>query len=36
LIGAALNFVRVAAWLAERPRAHTRRSPFAVLGAVPT
>jgi transposase len=36
LIGAALNFVRVAAWLVERPRAHTRRSPFAVLGAVPT
>ena len=36
VIGAAMNFVRVAAWLAERPRAQTRRSPFAVLGAVPT
>jgi transposase len=36
LIGAAMNFVRVAAWLAERPRAQTRRSAFAVLGAVPT
>ncbi len=36
LIGAALNFVRVAAWLAERPRAQTRRSPFAALGAMPT
>ncbi len=31
LIGAALNVVRVAAWLAERPRAGTRVSPFAAL-----
>ncbi len=35
LIGAAMNFVRVAAWLAERPRAQTRRSAFAALGPVP-
>ena len=35
LIGAALNFVRVAAWLAERPRAQMRRSAFAALGPVP-
>ncbi len=33
LIGAALNFVRVAAWLAEVPRSRTRRSVFAVLAA---
>jgi transposase len=31
LIGAALNFVRAAAWLAERPRAPTRISAFARL-----
>ena len=31
LIGAAMNFGRVAAWLADRPRAQTRRSPFAAL-----
>ncbi len=31
LIGAALNFVRVAAWLAEVPHAQTRRSAFARL-----
>jgi transposase len=31
LIGAALNFVRVAAWLADVPRAQTRRSAFARL-----
>lgn len=31
LIGAALNFVRVAAWLAEVPRSQTRHSAFAVL-----
>lgn len=31
LIAAALNFMRVAAWLAERPRARTRRSAFAAL-----
>ncbi len=33
LIGAALNFVRVAAWLAEVPRSQTRRSAFAMLAA---
>jgi len=33
LIGAALNFVRVAAWLAELPRAQTCQSPFASLAA---
>ena len=32
LVGAALNFVRVAAWLAETPRSRTRLSAFAVLG----
>ena len=32
--GAALNFVRLAAWLAEVPRSTTRRSPFAVLAPV--
>jgi transposase len=31
LIGAALNFQRAAAWLAEVPRARTRRSAFAAL-----
>ncbi|HXH13354.1 MAG TPA: IS1182 family transposase [Alphaproteobacteria bacterium] len=31
LIGAALNFVRVAAWLAEVPRSQTYCSPFAAL-----
>jgi transposase len=31
LVAAALNFVRVAAWLAETPRGHTRRSAFAAL-----
>ncbi len=31
LIGAALNFVRVAAWLADVPHAQTRRSAFARL-----
>lgn len=30
-LGAALNFMRVAAWLAETPRAHTRPSAFAAL-----
>jgi len=35
LIGAAMNFVRVAAWLADRPRAQTRRPAFAALGPVP-
>ncbi len=31
LIATALNVLRVAAWLAERPRAHIRRSAFARL-----
>lgn len=31
LIAAAINFVRVANWFAEVPRAQTRRSPFATL-----
>jgi len=31
LIAAALNFIRVAAWLAETPRARTRQSAFARL-----
>jgi transposase len=31
VLGAAINFMRVAAWLAERPRAHTRQSAFAAL-----
>lgn len=31
LIAAALNFLRVAAWLAETPRARTRQSAFARL-----
>jgi len=31
LIAAALNFMRVAAWLAETPRARTRQSAFAHL-----
>ncbi len=35
LIAAALNFMRVAAWLLERPRAHTRQSAFARLAPVP-
>jgi transposase len=33
LIAAALNFMRVAAWLAEIPRAQTRPSAFAALAA---
>ena len=33
LLAAALNLVRVAAWLAEIPRARTRPSAFAVLAA---
>jgi hypothetical protein len=32
LLGAALNFMRVAAWLAETPRSRTRPSAFGVLG----
>jgi hypothetical protein len=31
LTAAALNFVRLAEWLAGTPRARTRRSPFAKL-----
>ncbi|MGI8915366.1 MAG: transposase [Chloroflexota bacterium] len=31
LIATALNVLRVAAWLAERPRAHVRHSAFARL-----
>jgi hypothetical protein len=31
LIGASLNFVRVGLWLADIPRAKTRRSPFVTL-----
>jgi len=31
LLGAALNFMRVAAWLAETPRSRTRVSSFAAL-----
>jgi transposase len=31
VLAAALNFMRVAAWLAETPRGHTRRSAFAAL-----
>ncbi len=31
LIGAAMNLVRIAVWLAEVPRARTRTSPFARL-----
>ena len=34
LIAPALNFVRVAAWLADVPQAQTRQSAFARLGAV--
>jgi transposase len=32
VLGAALNFMRVAAWLAEAPRSRTRVSSFAALG----
>jgi transposase len=35
LIATALNVRRVAAWLAEVPRAHTRRSAFAALASAP-
>ncbi len=34
LIATALNILRVSAWLAERPRAHARRSAFATLAPV--
>jgi transposase len=36
LVAAALNFLRVAAWLAEVPRARTRTSAFARLAPVAT
>ena len=36
LVAAALNFMRVAAWLAELPRAQTRRSAFAALASALT
>jgi len=36
LIGAAMNFMRLAAWLADVPHAQTRRSAFAKLAPVPT
>ena len=32
LLGAAMNFMRVAAWFAEVPRSRTRQSTFAALG----
>jgi len=35
LIGAAMNFMRMAAWLADVPHAQTRRSAFATLAPVP-
>ncbi len=35
LLGAALNFMRVAAWLAETPRSRTRQSAFAALAGAP-
>ena len=36
VIAAALNFIRVATWLADVPHAHTRRSAFAKLGSAVT
>jgi transposase len=36
LIACALNFLRVAAWLAERPKAQSRQSAFARLASLPT
>ena len=35
LIACALNFLRVAAWLAEKPKAQTRQSAFARLSLLP-
>lgn len=35
IVGAALNFMRVAAWLAETPRSRTRQSAFAALARAP-
>ncbi|HSH82909.1 MAG TPA: IS1182 family transposase [Herpetosiphonaceae bacterium] len=32
LVAAAMNFIRVAAWLADVPRSRTRQSAFATLG----
>jgi hypothetical protein len=32
LLAAAMNFMRVAAWLADTPRSRTRQSAFAALG----
>jgi hypothetical protein len=32
LLAAAMNFVRVAAWLADVPRSRTRQAAFAALG----
>ncbi|NIY65468.1 transposase IS4 family protein [Streptomyces malaysiensis] len=32
LTGAAVNLIRINAWLTDRPRAHTRTSPLAALG----
>lgn len=36
LLAAAINFMRVANWLAEPPRARTRRSSFAALAGAPS
>ncbi|MBC8162552.1 MAG: IS1182 family transposase [Roseiflexaceae bacterium] len=36
LLAAAINFMRVANWLAETPRARTRRSSFAALAGAPS
>jgi transposase len=33
LLAAAINFMRVAAWLTHRPRARTRPAAFAALAA---
>lgn len=35
LLAAAINFMRVAAWLAETPRSRTRQSAFAALAGAP-
>jgi transposase len=35
LLAAALNFMRMAAWLAERPKSRTRQSAFAALAGAP-
>jgi transposase len=35
LLGAALNFMRVAGWLAQTPRSRTRQSAFAALAGAP-